>query len=170
MPTDFARFRVNDAFPLRSRNLFFVLGDVVEGVVRTGMVVRGGPAHRPSFREAIHVVEFADHVSERRSHVALGFRYLHDLELGTWQDIPWKDLTLDIPAEPILHPCPCCGFRTMADEERGNYEICLVCGWEDDGVQYENPDYRGGANSESLNEARADFVARHPRFAPCSHG
>jgi hypothetical protein len=165
-----ARFRVNDAFALRSRNLFFVLGDVVEGVVRTGMVVQAGPAHRPSFREAIHAVEFADRVSERRSQVALGFRYRDDLELGTWQDIPWKDRTLDIPAEPILHPCPCCGFRTMADEERGSYDICPVCGWEDDGVQYRDPDYQGGANTESLNEARAAFIAAHPQFAPRPHG
>jgi hypothetical protein len=156
-----ARFRVNDAFPLRSRNLFFVLGDVVEGVVRTGMVVQAGPAHRPTFREAIHAVEFADRVSERRSLVALGFRYLNDLELARWQSMPWEGAMLEIPAEPILHPCPCCGFRTMREEWRGTYDLCPVCDWEDDGVQYEDPDYRGGSNEMSLNQARARFAARH---------
>ncbi|MCC8042205.1 MAG: hypothetical protein LIO69_01545 [Oscillospiraceae bacterium] len=28
------------------------------------------------------------------------------------------------------------------------------CGWENDGVQYDDPDYAGGANPESLNEYR----------------
>jgi hypothetical protein len=27
--------------------------------------------------------------------------------------------------------CPCCGYRTLA--ARGQYDICAVCGWEDDG-------------------------------------
>lgn len=161
-----ARFLVKDTFLLRSRSLFFVLGDVVDGEVRMGMVVTAGPVHRPSFREAIHAVERANQISQRRVYVALGFRYLHELELGTWQAIPWKGLTLDIPAEPILHPCPCCGFRTMSEEARGSYDICAVCGWEDDPVQHDDPDYRGGANFESLKEARADFLAAHPQFAP----
>lgn len=30
-----------------------------------------------------------------------------------------------------LLPCPCCGYRTL--QERGQYEICPVCSWEDDG-------------------------------------
>ncbi|HEY5317723.1 MAG TPA: CPCC family cysteine-rich protein, partial [Solirubrobacteraceae bacterium] len=27
--------------------------------------------------------------------------------------------------------CPCCGFLTLPDPERGSYEICPVCFWED---------------------------------------
>ena len=50
------------------------------------------------------------------------------------------------------HPCPCCGEESLS--EIGNYEICRVCGWEDDPVQREDPNYAGGANSLSLNEAR----------------
>lgn len=30
-----------------------------------------------------------------------------------------------------LETCPCCGYRTI--KERGCYEICAVCYWEDDG-------------------------------------
>jgi hypothetical protein len=30
-----------------------------------------------------------------------------------------------------LESCPCCGYRTIG--ERGNYDICKVCWWEDDG-------------------------------------
>ncbi len=52
-----------------------------------------------------------------------------------------------------LLPCPCCGQRTLS--ERGAYEICRRCAWEDDPTQSDDPDYRGGANEMSLNEARA---------------
>jgi hypothetical protein len=48
--------------------------------------------------------------------------------------------------------CPCCGKKTLT--ERGNYEICKVCGWEDDDIQSDDPDYAGGANHISLNEAQ----------------
>ena len=35
-----------------------------------------------------------------------------------------------------------------------------MCGWEDDPVQFNDPDYRGEANGESLRECRASFEAR----------
>jgi hypothetical protein len=55
------------------------------------------------------------------------------------------------------YACPCCGFLTLSCQPPGSYELCPVCYWEDDAVQFEDPDYVGGANSESLNEARANF-------------
>jgi hypothetical protein len=33
-----------------------------------------------------------------------------------------------------------------------------VCYWEDDKVQFNDPDYKGGANRVSLNEARANYL------------
>lgn len=36
-----------------------------------------------------------------------------------------------LPASEGPYSCPCCGNRTLA--ERGNFEICEVCYWEDDG-------------------------------------
>ena len=39
----------------------------------------------------------------------------------------------------------------------GTYRICPVCRWQDDPVQARNPDYSGGANEESLREARANY-------------
>jgi rubredoxin len=51
--------------------------------------------------------------------------------------------------------CPVCGHRTLS--ERGTYEICSVCGWEDDPAQSSDPDLAGGANRESLNQARANW-------------
>ena len=51
-----------------------------------------------------------------------------------------------------LYPCPCCGHLTLSAQ--GIYEICEVCGWEDDPVQSSDPAYAGGANVSSLQEAR----------------
>ena len=41
-------------------------------------------------------------------------------------------------------PCPACGFLTFSAPP-GSYEICDVCGWEDDHVQLAHPRMRGGA-------------------------
>ncbi len=48
--------------------------------------------------------------------------------------------------------CACCGMV-----EVGFYAFCDVCGWQDDSVQNKNPDYRGGANQMSLNEAKEAY-------------
>lgn len=57
-----------------------------------------------------------------------------------------------------MFSCPCCGMATLSEKPPGTYEICPVCGWEDDPVQAIEPDYGGGANSVSLNEARENFA------------
>ncbi|MDZ7620370.1 MAG: CPCC family cysteine-rich protein [Patescibacteria group bacterium] len=64
-------------------------------------------------------------------------------------------------------PCPCCGYRTMSEQPPGTFQICPVCYWEDDNVQFNDPTFEGGANEESLNQARANFAkcrASSPRF------
>ena len=53
--------------------------------------------------------------------------------------------------------CPCCEKYYFS--ARRSYEICPVCGWEDDPVQRADPDFRGGANEMSLHEARAAYLA-----------
>lgn len=57
----------------------------------------------------------------------------------------------------VRYPCPCCGYLTFGEEPGGTYVICHVCFWEDDFVQFRDPDYRGGANKVSLKEARENF-------------
>jgi hypothetical protein len=57
------------------------------------------------------------------------------------------------------YACPCCGYLTLEEPQRDNYEICPVCFWEDDPVQLRDADYEGGANVPSLNEARRTFAA-----------
>ncbi|MEU2394982.1 CPCC family cysteine-rich protein [Streptomyces sp. NPDC007369] len=55
-------------------------------------------------------------------------------------------------------PCIVCGNLTI--EVRGYYEICPVCGWEDDGGDYRDPDrYVGGPNHVTLREARENYRA-----------
>ncbi len=53
--------------------------------------------------------------------------------------------------------CPCCGYLTLSEPPPGTFEICPVCNWEDDKAQHDDIDYQGGANEESLREARANF-------------
>ena len=52
--------------------------------------------------------------------------------------------------------CPCCKKYEFVNGP-GSYEICPVCSWEDDKVQADNPDYKGGANKLSLNECIKKF-------------
>lgn len=56
-------------------------------------------------------------------------------------------------------PCPCCG--SMVIDEPGAYEICQICQWEDDPIQSGNPHYAGGANNDSLLDARAAWVRQN---------
>lgn len=58
-------------------------------------------------------------------------------------------------------PCPCCGFVTL-ECEYGLYDICPLCGWEDDAVQLANPTSEGGANSISLADAQTSLLNKYP--------
>ncbi len=46
------------------------------------------------------------------------------------------------------YKCKVCGMRDIEN----SYDICPYCGWEDDDIQNEKPDYMGGANEMSLNQ------------------
>lgn len=52
------------------------------------------------------------------------------------------------------YTCPCCGYKTLDEEPPGTYDICAICFWEDDPIQFEDPDYEGGANRPSLKTAQ----------------
>ncbi|MBR0825158.1 hypothetical protein JQ596_06400 [Bradyrhizobium manausense] len=60
-------------------------------------------------------------------------------------------------SETPAYRCPCCRCRTL--HERGGYEICPVCFWEDDGQDDHDADeVRDGPNgSLSLAHARRNF-------------
>ena len=50
----------------------------------------------------------------------------------------------------IKHKCVVCGNDMILDE----CNVCEICDWEDDVLQEAEPDYRGGANPDSLNERK----------------
>ena len=58
----------------------------------------------------------------------------------------------------MRYKCPSCGYLTLHQQPPGTFELCPVCFWEDDPVQFENPDFEGGANRPSLNKARRNFA------------
>lgn len=72
--------------------------------------------------------------------------------------------------------CPCCGYSTIA--ERGVYEICSLCAWEDDGQDdaAHRPEgapaidpgvVAGGPNHDySLAEARENFTLNLTSYRP----
>ena len=59
--------------------------------------------------------------------------------------------------------CACCGFETLPKDSM--FEICPLCGWEDDDIQNDDPDYAGGANELSLNQYRSRWESEHRRVA-----
>ncbi len=58
-----------------------------------------------------------------------------------------------VSGDCIGERCPVCGKYVFAEA----HDICPVCGWENDRVQLEDPDFAGGANKISLNEARRKY-------------
>ncbi len=60
--------------------------------------------------------------------------------------------------ESVKYSCPCC--RSLTFDERGSFEMCPVCWWEDDGQDDRDADeVRGGPNGAlSLTQARDNFM------------
>lgn len=67
-------------------------------------------------------------------------------------------MTTTMRAHP--HRCPVCACATLA--EPGAFELCPVCGWEDDPDQAKDPTRATGANSVSLDVARARYRKGEP--------
>ena len=51
------------------------------------------------------------------------------------------------------YPCPICGTECLS-EESGSFDVCPVCGWEEDGYQKRHPDDTGPNDHWTLNEAK----------------
>lgn len=62
--------------------------------------------------------------------------------------------------------CPCCYMPTLDD--RGAFELCSICFWEDDGQDSDDADIiRGGPNHNySLSEARENFQKYLTMYRP----
>jgi hypothetical protein len=68
--------------------------------------------------------------------------------------------------EDVNFTCPCCGYPMLP--ERGAYEICKLCDWEDDGQDDPRADeIWGGPNGDySLTEARHNFKKYLTKYRP----
>ncbi|MGW2597359.1 CPCC family cysteine-rich protein [Streptomyces klenkii] len=66
------------------------------------------------------------------------------------------------------YACPCCFHITL--RERGDFEMCYVCSWEDDGQDdHDAAIVKGGPNGDhSLSEARRRFQLRQSCDSRCS--
>lgn len=60
-----------------------------------------------------------------------------------------------------LHTCPVCGFPTL--DERGMYEVCSVCLWEDDGNEREPTRIRA-PNYTSMTQERINVAGMLAEF------
>jgi hypothetical protein len=58
----------------------------------------------------------------------------------------------------MKYTCPCCGYKTLDEAPPGTYDICPICFWEDDNVQFDDPDFEGGANEVSLRQAQKNYL------------
>ncbi len=77
-------------------------------------------------------------------------------------------------AHGVRATCPCCGYPTI--NGRVAYDICPLCGWEDDGQDDAErgpsgsprpDDVAGGPNLDySLTEARANFAEHVTMYRP----
>lgn len=101
---------------------------------------------------------------DRRTTQAVRTASLSDEELITrrraWFEFYSRQRNVFAQKTDVKYTCPCCGHRTL--DERGAYEICPECGWEDDGQDdHDSAVVRGGPNGrQSLDAARAAYVAR----------
>jgi hypothetical protein len=61
------------------------------------------------------------------------------------------------PAARELGYCPCCGYRTLTEAQPGSYEVCPVCDWMDDPIQFGDVEFVSDTNHVSLARARENF-------------
>ena len=59
------------------------------------------------------------------------------------------------PEDNKLLQCPCCDYFTLG--ERGGYDICPICFWEDDGTDINSIDKDSGPNHMTLRAGRLNF-------------
>ena len=70
------------------------------------------------------------------------------------------DKVISTLSRVLTFKCPVCGKYTFQSGP-GSYEICPVCGWEDDKAQYKDPNLKGGANRLSLKEYKKQYEKNH---------
>ena len=62
----------------------------------------------------------------------------------------------DLKSEDILkNSCPVCGYLTL--DERDSFDICIICFWQDDGIDDFEENNDSGPNHMTLKEGREVF-------------
>lgn len=88
-----------------------------------------------------------------------GYLELSREQAPAWAERLSQDLQRELSEAPRL-ACDCCGYLTLLNP--GHYEICDVCGWEDDRSDNNRrrggPDAPNGPNHISLTQGRANFA------------
>ena len=55
--------------------------------------------------------------------------------------------------------CPICGKTEF--ESWGDYDDCPICGWYNDGLQYNDHNYEGGCNKKSVNQYKKEWEEKN---------
>lgn len=58
-------------------------------------------------------------------------------------------------------PCPVCGAPGEMSSVEGSFDICKLCGWEDDGLR----DYQDNINGMTLEQAKIRWLAGETLFS-----
>ena len=71
-----------------------------------------------------------------------------------------------LPQPNTRYACPCCGYPTLF--QRGSYEVCELCDWEDDGQDdpHANEVWGGPNGAYSLADARLNFKHYYIMYDP----
>ena len=93
------------------------------------------------------MTEEFDEEAVKKARVALFFDYIDTLSNSVHAE----------PQEGVKYRCPCCGYKTL--EERGGFDICPVCFWEDDGQDEVDAETRRpfSPNHMSLAQGRENY-------------
>lgn len=78
----------------------------------------------------------------------------------------------ELSAQSMGYTCPCCGYPTLS--RRRIFEICLLCWWEDDGLDDEKDpgalNRRSEPNRMTLRQGRQNFEEHLHSRAAGDHG
>jgi hypothetical protein len=94
------RFRVEYTFAIAERGLFVLVGEIVEGAVRPGMVLQVPLNDMVTMTAPVHGVEFVDG-PDQQSRTGLTLKCEDDIDLSLW-----RGLNLDGHVFTVVEPEP----------------------------------------------------------------